>query len=162
MAAAVRAARPRGVAVLGQDQLRREILHVRDEPGCLAVAYLDLSARFALHHGLHVVVEGILPEDVYGAVLRRLVADHVGVSRCYRYELSFAETVRRHATKGAAVTFSEDELRSWWRDQDPLHGLAERRIGPGSSVPDAVQMVLDDCGWADEDLARTPTRRPHP
>jgi hypothetical protein len=148
LAAAVRAARPRGVAVLGQDVLRRQILHVPDGPGALSVPYLDLSARFALDHGLHVVVEGILHAEVYGDVLRGLVDDHVGVSRCYRYELPFEETVRRHATKGAtAQEFGEREMRSWWRGPDPLHGVAERVIGPDSTLERTLQTVLSDCGW---------------
>jgi hypothetical protein len=147
LAAAIRRARPRGVAVLGQDQLRREVLHVRDEPGSLAVDYLDLSARFALDHGLHVVLEGILRGDVYGDMLRRLLADHVGTSRCYRYELSFQETLRRDADKGAGAGFGEAQLRSWWREDDALHGVAERRIGPDSALHQTVRMVLGDCGW---------------
>ena len=150
LAAAVRAARPRGVAILGQDVLRRQILHVPDRPGALSVAYLDLSARFALDHGLDVVVEGILPEEIYGDVLRRLLEDHVGVSRCYRYDLSFEETLRRHATKGmTAGEFGEPEMRSWWRDRDLLHGVAERVIGPDSALEDTVRTVLSDCGWLD-------------
>lgn len=124
LAAAIRAARPRGVAILGHDVLRRQILHVPDRPGALSVAYLDLSARFALDHGLHVVIEGILHEEIYGDVLRRLLDDHVGVTCCYRYDFPFEKTVRRHVTKGAtAQEFGEAEMRSWWRDQDPLHGV---------------------------------------
>jgi len=60
LAAAVRAARPRGVAILGHDVLRRQILH----------------------------------EEIYGNVLRRLLDDHLGVSRCFRYDLPFEETLR--------------------------------------------------------------------
>lgn len=146
LAAAVRAARPRGVAILGQDVLRRQVLRVPDRPG----AYLDLSARFALDHGLDVVVEGILPEEIYGNVLRRLLEDHVGVSRCYRYDLPFEETLRRHATKGAtAGEFGEPEMRSWWRDRDLLHGVAERVIGPDSTLEHTVRTVLSDCGRLD-------------
>src|SRR5690606_32290560 len=54
LAQAIRSARPRGVAILGHDPLRREILHVSDRPGALSVDYIDMSARFALDNGLHV------------------------------------------------------------------------------------------------------------
>ena len=53
LARSIRAARPRGIAIVGQDQLRRDILHVNEKPGNLTVGYLDLSARYALDHGLH-------------------------------------------------------------------------------------------------------------
>lgn len=66
LAAALRAARPRGVAVLGQDVLRRQVLHVEDRPGALSVGLLDLTGRSARDHGLHVVVEGILHEEIHG------------------------------------------------------------------------------------------------
>lgn len=147
LAAAIRKSRPRGIAIVGQDQLRREILHVPDQAG-LAVGYIDLTARFALDHGLHVIIEGILQAEIYGGMLRRLLDDHRGVSTCYRYDVTFAETLRRHATKGMkAEEFGRDEMRSWWQDQDPLPGVAEKPIAQDSKLPDTVRMVLTDCRW---------------
>lgn len=149
LAAAIRAARPRGVAIVSQDLLRRQILHVRDHPGNPAVDYIELSARYALNAGLHVVIEGILYEDIYGDMLRKLLADHRGVSCCYRYEMSFDETLRRHATKADSDEFGETEMRQWWRDADRLAGTAEVPISAGIRLTDSVQRVFDDCGWAD-------------
>ena len=147
LAAAVRAARPRGVAIVGHDQLRREILHVRDYPGTPAAGFVDLSARYALDCGLHTVVEGILHDEIYGGLLRQLITDHRGLSRCYRYDVSFEETLRRHATKPKAAEFGEAEMRQWWRDADPLVGTAEAVIDAESSLTDSLQRVLADCGW---------------
>lgn len=147
LAAAVRAARPRGVAIVGQDQLRREILRVRDRPGNPAVGFIELSARYALDHGMHVVLEGVLYENIYGDMLRRLVSDHRGVTRCYRYELSFDETVRRHATKENCHEFGEAEMRQWWRDHDPLADVDEIVLTAQDSLDDSVSRVLRDCGW---------------
>lgn len=135
------------MAVLGQDQLRREILHVAEESGNFTVDYLDLSARFALDRGLHVVVEGLLYADIYGAMLAQLVADHSGVTRCYRFDLDFAETVRRHSTKPQASEYGADTMRGWWRDADRLPGVDEHLIGPAVSLADATDQVLDACGW---------------
>ncbi|WP_380156526.1 hypothetical protein [Kineococcus sp. R86509] len=42
------------------------MLHVEDRPGALSVGLLDLTARSARDHGLHVVVEGILQEEIHG------------------------------------------------------------------------------------------------
>lgn len=147
LATAIRAARPRGVAVVGHDQLRREILHVRDHPGTLSVGYIDLSARYALEQGLHVVVEGILHNEIYGDMLCQLITDHRGLSRSYRYEIAFEETLRRHATKARAAEFGEAEMSSWWRDADPLVGAAEATIGPESLLGDSTKRILRDCGW---------------
>lgn len=151
LAAAIRSARPRGVAIIGQDQLRRQILHVRDCLGSPAVGYIDLSVRYALDQGLHVVIEGILYDDIYGDMLRRLVADHRGLTRCYRYRLSFAETVRRHhATKTNSDEFGEPEMRQWWRDDDPLTGIPETPIPAHRSLADTVQQILADSDWTTE------------
>lgn len=147
LAAAVRAARPRGVAVIGQDQLRREILHVHDQPGTPAADYMDLSARFTLSRGLHTLVEGILYEEIYGDILRGLIRDHRGITRCYRYDVPFAETVRRHASKASALDFGETEMAAWWRDADQLTGVDETVLGPESTVHDSLHRVLSDCGW---------------
>lgn len=37
----------RGVAMIGQDVLRREILHVRDHPGVPRAPYIDMPVRVA-------------------------------------------------------------------------------------------------------------------
>jgi len=147
LAAGVRAARPRGIAIVGHDQLRREVLHVRDEPGTLSVDYINLSARFALDHGLHTIIEGILHEEIYGDMLRRLLTDHRGWSRCYRYDLTFEETLRRHTTKPKAAEFGETQMRRWWRDADPLTEIAESIIDQGPALSDSVSRVVADCGW---------------
>lgn len=135
------------MAIISQDQLRREILHVRDQPGSPSVGYIDLSARYALDQGLHVVVEGILLSEIYGEMLRQLVTDHRGLSRCYRYDLLFEETLRRHATKAKAAEFGETQMLSWWRDADPLVGHRETTIGAESSLEDSTRKVIYDCGW---------------
>lgn len=147
LARAIRDARPRGIAILGQDLLRREILHAREQPGNPTVAYVDLSARYALDLGLHVIVEGILYARIYGAMLTRLLADHRGITRCYRYDLGFNETARRHASKPQAAEYDADRMRDWWLDQDPLRGVAECKLGPDVSLNEATARVLHDCAW---------------
>lgn len=147
LARSIREARPRGVAILGHDQLRREILHLRDRPGNLTVEFYDLTARFILDRGLHLVIEGILHEEIYGDMLRRLIADHRGITRCYRYDLSFEETAQRHRGKPLAAVVNEDTLRSWYREHDPLHGVDEHVIDAGSDLARTTARVLADCGW---------------
>lgn len=147
LARSIRAARPRGIAIIGQDQLRREILHAREEPGNPTVDYIDLSARYALDQGLHVIVEGILYASIYGVMLTRLLGDHLGLNRCYRYQLPFDETARRHAHKPQAAEYGPDTMREWYRATDSLPDVSEQIIGPEASLADATARVLTDCGW---------------
>lgn len=147
LAAAIRSSLPRGVAIIGQDMLRRSILHVPDTKPSLAADYIEISAQFALDRGLNVIVEGILHNDIYGDMLRRLISGHLGITRCYRYEIPFQETLTRHKTKPNATDFGESEMRQWWREDDGLTGIEETVIGPNQSLADAAIQVIVDCGW---------------
>ena len=149
LAQAIRAARPRGVAIIGHDVLRREILHVRDRPGALSVPYIDLSARFALDNGLDVVIEGILHSESYGEMLAQLRKDHAGLTRCYCYELDLDETLERHRTKALAAEVSEADVASWYRSKDRVAALDESVFDATVSVVDALQQVLADAGWSE-------------
>lgn len=158
LALAIRNSLPRGVAIIGQDLLRRNVLHVLDTKPSLAADYIEISARFALDRGLHVVVEGILREDIYGDMLRRMISSHQGLTRCYRYKISFQETLNRHITKPNAAEFGENEMRQWWQDDDELVGVEETIIGPDQLLVDTVAMVIDDCGWRPLESRSIPTR----
>ena len=147
LAHAIRKARPRGVAIVAHDVLRREILHVRDHPGALSVAYMDMSARYALDHGLDVVVEGILHAEIYGEMLTRLRSDHRGTTHCYYYELELNETLKRHHTKPLAAEVSDDRVASWYRSGDLVTGLDEVVFDATVGARDALERVLTDTGW---------------
>src|ERR1700759_4854259 len=116
-AAGVRARYGRGLAIVGQDNLRRTVLRERDVPGG---GMIDLTARYALDHGYHVIVEGILYAAHYAGMLTALGADHRGRSRYYYLDVSFEETVRRHASKPQASDYGRAEMSGWYRERDLL------------------------------------------
>lgn len=148
LAQAIRAARPRGIAILGHDTLRREILHVPDRPGALSVEYIDLSARFALDNGLHVVIEGILHSEIYGEMLTRLIRDLRGTTASYYYELELEETLRRHRTKSKAEEVSEASVESWYRATDRIPLLNEVVFDADVTPEQALDIVLRDVAWS--------------
>ena len=158
LASALRAARPKGtLAVVGQDTIRRTILGTGDDLGTTAIGLIDLAVRYALTNGFDVVVEGILNADRYGDMLATLRADHVGITRAYLYDLSFEETVRRHATKGD-LGFGEEEMRSWWHGFQPVPELHEEVIPEDQALAEALRRVLSD-GWGVTDQVER--ARPH-
>lgn len=81
------------------------------------MSYIDMSARFALEHGLDVVIEGILYAENYGDMLFKLCQNHRGITRAYYYDLDFEETLRRHRTKTLASEVTEEQVRSWYRPE---------------------------------------------
>lgn len=70
------------------------MLRERDRPGAANIGLIDLTTRYALDNGFHVVVEGILYADRSGPMLHHLVRAHRGVSRCYYLVVPYAETDR--------------------------------------------------------------------
>ena len=159
IAAEIRRRYGRGLAIVGQDNLRRDVLREHDVPGGANIGLIGLTARYALDHGYHVIVEGILDAGRYGEMLTALAADHAGTTRLYYLGVPFAETLRRHATKPLAGTYGEAEMRGWYRELDLLPRGLERVIGkpaagPGSqrpaypSVEDVARLVMADAGLA--------------
>ena len=94
--------------------------------------------------GYTVILEGILSNKKYGAMLRRLLDDFQGEKLIYYFDVSFEETVRRHATKPNAHEFGESEMRQWWKDQDVLSVPGEQRIGEQLSQAGIVDLIHRD------------------
>ncbi|MFE0055396.1 AAA family ATPase [Streptomyces sp. NPDC059003] len=151
VAAGIRDRFGRGLALVGQDNLRRVVLRERDRPGASNIGLISTVARYALDAGYHVVVEGILYADRYGQMLEALADDHRGTTCCYYLDIPLAETLARHATKQdpeylAQVT--EKELRDWYRERDLLPGKVETVIGTGSPLEGTVDFIMRDTGLA--------------
>jgi len=138
----------RGLALVGQDNLRRVVLRERDRPAAANIGLIDIVARYALDAGYHVVVEGILYADHYGDMLAQLRADHRGLTHEYYLDVPFTETLARHATKPQAGEYGEAELRDWYRPLDLLPDGTETVIGADSTLTATVDRILADTGLA--------------
>ncbi|MGW6710688.1 kinase [Streptomyces sp. NPDC054956] len=150
VAQAIRDRHGRGVALVGQDNLRRNVLWERDTPGAANIGLIGSVARYALDHGFHVIVEGILYADRYGPMLEALRMAHRGRTHFYYLDVPFEETVRRHAGKPQAAEFGEAELREWYRPLDLLPGDWESVVGAGESLEDTVARVMSEAGLGAE------------
>lgn len=157
IAAALCARLGRGVALVGQDNLRRVVLRERDVPDGANIGLIDTVARYALGHGYHVVVEGILYRAHYGAMLAALRRDHRGRTHQYYLDVPFEETLRRHATKPEADAYGEAEMRAWYHPLDLLPSGVETVIPATSSLADTVDRVLRDAGLTDSAAAGRPS-----
>jgi hypothetical protein len=146
VAAGIRARYGRGLAIVGQDHLRRMVLRERDVPGGANIGLIDLTARYALDHGFHVIVEGILYAAHYGGMLTALRADHRGRSCFYYLDVSFEETVRRHAGKAQASDYGRTEMSGWYRERDLLPAVAEEIFTEDMSLDAMVRRVMADAG----------------
>ena len=146
MAAGIRERYGRGLAIVGQDNLRRTVLRERDIAGGANIGLIDQTARYCLDHGFHTIVEGILYADHYGDMLAALRRDHAGRTCCYYLDVSFEESLRRHATKPQAAEYGAAEMRDWYRDLDLLPGVAEYVIPADLSLDQTVHRIMTDAG----------------
>ncbi|MFD5555164.1 kinase [Streptomyces sp. NPDC127068] len=148
VAEGLRARFGRGLALVGQDNLRRTVLREPDRPHAPNIGLIDLTVRYALDAGYHVVLEGILYADHYGDMIAALHADHRGRTHAYYLDVPFGETLTRHATKPEALAYGEAEMRDWYRPLDLLPGGIEALVDADSSLDQTVDRVLRDSGLA--------------
>lgn len=159
IAAGIRNAYGRGVAIVGQDLLRREVLREPPVAGGANIALIDLVARHALDHGFHTLVEGILEASVYGPMLTTLVTDHRaagGQAVTYYLDVPLAETLERHTHKPIAAEVSVAQVRRWYLPHDTIPGLGEIVLDATTTLPEAVRRIVDDTG-----LLGSPLRSRH-
>jgi adenylate kinase family enzyme len=146
----------RGVAWIEQDYLRRILLREHDRPGVPNIGLIDQTARYALDHGYHVVLEGIFYTLHYGEMLRRLIADHAGITGVYYFQLPFDETIRRHSTRPLATTVSPEQMREWYQPCDLLGVPGEQTIDAASTLDDTATRVIADLAWTTGGTAAHP------
>ncbi|MEU8221482.1 AAA family ATPase [Kribbella sp. NPDC048915] len=143
---AIREQYGRGIAYIEQDYVRRTVFQELAEPDGANIGLIGQMARYALARGFHAVVEGILPTVRYGGMLAKLAGDCGG--HFYYLDVSFEETVRRHATRAKANAFSAADLAEWYSHRDLLERPQETVIDETSSLDATVQQILDDTGLA--------------
>jgi GNAT superfamily N-acetyltransferase len=154
VAKAIRDAYGRGVAIVGQDNIRRTILRDRDRPGTPNIGLIGQVARYSLDSGFHVVIEGILDARRYGSMLAGLRAAHRGPSHFYYLDISLDETIRRHASRPQASEFGPDDMRDWYLRLDLLPSVCERVIGEGSTLEQTMNVILAETGLLDAVVLR--------
>ena len=138
-----------GMAVLGQDVMRRTLLwEKKDLPGGLAPEFITHSAGFLLNAGWPVIVEGILSAASYGPALRGLLAAHRGRSLVYFLHVELAETFARHATRSEADQFSTAEMESWFEPDDRLNVPGEIVLPQTFSLDDTVDRICRDAQFS--------------
>lgn len=91
-------------------------------PGGANIGLIDQTTRHALDHGYDVALDGILDAGRYGAMLRRLTADHTGLTGHYYFDIPFAETVARHAARPLSVEVSAAPAARVVRRPRPARG----------------------------------------
>ncbi len=154
----------RGCALIEQDYLRRTLLREHDSSriDVAAPTVITATARAALDHDYHVIIEGIMAASRYATALGQLIEQHHGPVHVFYLDISLAETLRRHRHKPDLDHVTDEHLRSWYLERDLLGIPGERVIGEASTLEQTVDMIWHDSGLAAAaPLAACPTRCAH-
>ncbi|AJC22566.1 AAA family ATPase [Pandoraea pulmonicola] len=130
-------------AWIEQDHVRRIVLREKDVPLGDTPDLLSLMARYCLERGRHTIVEGILHAERYGPMLEALRDSHSGPTLFYSFDLSFEETLRRHATRHLPDV-NEQMMRRWYLGWQPLPFCSEERILAGQSLDQILDRIESD------------------
>jgi hypothetical protein len=135
-------------ALIEQDHFRRAVLRERDVVGALNIDLMEQAATTCLERGLVVVVEGILHVARYESMLQRLSAKTPRTSLFYAYDLTLAETSRRHATRPKSVSFGSAEMEDWYHGWQPLAFVSEVRIDSSWTENATINRITADAAAA--------------
>jgi len=124
--------------LFSQDVIRREMLNVKDVAGNPAIRWIEELVKLADGRHATILLEGIFAQDRYGEMLDRLENRFASRYTAYYFDVSFEETVRRHA-KRQPTEFSEVDMKRWWIDQDQR--ATDRLIVEDSSLEAIVQQI---------------------
>jgi predicted kinase len=138
----LRGALGRGVALVQQDVMRREVLREWDLPGGVAPSLMAANARMALDAGFDVVIEGIMHAERYHSALMDLIKNHQGRTGVFFLDVSYSETLRRHAERPQAADFGVETLQKTWADHDVLGVPGEHVVNEATSLPDTLELIL--------------------
>ena len=131
------------VAVIGQDYLRRNILGEIGRGGDDNVELIELTVKFALEKDYITILEGIMPTEYYGDMLRRLNAIDPQNTHLFYLDIPLEETLERHQTKSECNEFGEEQMREWYRERDLLNLENEKTIKEHSTLEESVEFIIN-------------------
>ena len=126
---------------ISADMVRLEILNVKDGADSPALPMMMEMLRYGRAHSEVVILEGILPADVYEPLFRLAVELYPEHRHAYYFDIPFEETMRRHQSKPNRGDFGEAEMRRWWREKDYAPTLQETLIPPEKDQESLIEDI---------------------
>lgn len=130
--------------LISQDVIRREMLMVKDGQGTMALPLMEELLRYGRKNSEIVILEGILNADWYLDLFRLAMELYKSDIHAYYYDISFAETLRRHKTKPNCNDFGEDDMLRWWIEEDYIKLIPEEILDEGMSMEKTVELIYQN------------------
>ncbi|WP_436854875.1 AAA family ATPase [Staphylococcus caeli] len=132
-----------GVLLIEQDIVRRQMLHVHDRHGNLAITLIAEILAFGIQHCDFIILEGILNKAKYGEMLDSFIKHEHVETHAYYFDLPFEETIHRHHSK-KDTDFGEAAMAKWFVEHDTLQVKGEVCISSEMSEAQILNMIFND------------------
>jgi len=133
-----------GTMLISKDVLWLEIMHVKGQPNNKVAELMEIMITFAFENCETVILEGILSSKVYEKLFDKIKYLYEDNTYAYYFDLTFEETLKRHAQRSTAHEFGETEMRTWWLEKDCLPNISEKQLNAKMSKADIVDLILKD------------------
>ena len=109
-----------------------------------AINLLEHLVLFGRENCDFTIFEGILYADDHDRLFRQIKEMFKGHIFAYYFDLSFEETLKRHEQKPNRHDFGEPEMKRWWRENDYINFIDEKRISKESGIEETVDSIYED------------------
>jgi len=134
----------RNTLMIPQDTVRREMLWAHDGSGTPALPLMTDLLKYGYSHSSVTILEGILDSETYQPLFDLAASLYGTEIYAYYFDIPFAETLRRHATKPNRFDFGETDMRRWWKEKDYIGTIPEKPITALQTADEIVKMILSD------------------
>jgi len=137
----------RGTLLISQDCIR-DMLLVSDEPENQAIELIENIIIYGSQKCDFIILEGILYEEIYRRLFRRIEELFSSQIFAYYFDLPFEETLKRHKQRRRITpslhVFGEIEMSKWWRHKDRLNNICEKTLNKDMSLDEIVELIYSD------------------
>ncbi len=131
----------RGTMRLSQDVIRREILHVKDEPNPKSVPFLKLMLAYGYENTEIVILEGIMKADWYRDLFAYCCELYGANILSWYYDLPFEKTLERRDLKPNRDELTDDKMHLWWTEHDYAPEWNEILLTEADQVNDVADRI---------------------
>ena len=135
---------PRKVATIEQDMFRINILHNQAGSRELSATMMRDAILSSLDNGYDVITDGIFNISHYKKIFDEILDKHRGNNFIYYFNISFEETMRRHATRDKKSDFGTEEMQKWYTSASPSGYDFEKEITEDMSEELILKKISKD------------------
>ena len=129
--------------MISQDEIRRNILWVKDGVDTKALPLMIELMKYGYEHCDVVILEGIMYDEWYSPLFKTANELYGMDIYAYYFDIPFEETVRRHNTRDKKQEFGEEDMRRWWREKD-FSSVFNEKIITSDIDADSIDFMLDE------------------